>query len=219
MRRTLAAFKFKPVIGLEVHAQLSTAQKLFSPSPHRASAPENTLLSPYDTSIPGSLPILNLECVEKAVVAASALNCVLNDESRFERKHYFYPDLPSGYQVTQNRWPIAGRGALPFGNNNKSSEINRIQLETDTGKSTTQENDESDDIQVGSAVNIDYNRAGAPLIEIVFEPDIGRNEGQLARSGNASSVFCHFNTYSSLRSSSQSPLRTLARPCPLCSAS
>ncbi|GMH57955.1 hypothetical protein TL16_g02507 [Triparma laevis f. inornata] len=162
---------FRPVIGLEVHAQLSTAQKLFSPSHHRASAPENTLLSPFDLSIPGSLPILNLACIKKAIIAASILSCKINDESRFERKHYFYPDLPSGYQITQNRWPIAGRGALHFGPQ-KISEINRIQLETDTGKSKAETEEEEEEEALGSAVNIDYNRAGAPLIEIVFEPDL-----------------------------------------------
>lgn len=160
---------------MEVHAQLLTTQKLFSPSPNLSSSPPNTLISPFDLALPGSLPVLNLACVEKALVAASVLKCSINDTSQFERKHYFYPDNPSGYQITQNRWPIASEGVLAFGEN-KETRVNRIQLETDTGKSKKAEihgfyADDVEEDAVGT-VDLDFNRAGSPLIEVVFEPDI-----------------------------------------------
>ena len=161
-------------IGLEVHAQLLTRNKLFTQSLNLPSSPPNTLLSPFDLALPGSLPVLNFDCVEKALVAATVLKCRINDTSRFERKHYFYPDNPSGYQITQNRWPIASEGVLEFGDGQKSL-INRIQLETDTGKSKRAGvhgfYDDVEEDAVGT-VDLDFNRAGSPLIEIVFEPDI-----------------------------------------------
>ncbi len=164
---------WRACIGLEVHAQLNTARKLFSPSLNAASmasSSPNTHLSSFDLALPGSLPKLNFEAVELALVAAKSLDCNINNMSVFERKHYFYPDLPAGYQITQNRWPIASGGVLGFAEG-ASTAVNRIQLETDTGKSTA--NTEVDDeVEELGTVSLDYNRAGAPLIEIVFEPDI-----------------------------------------------
>ncbi|TMS23811.1 Glutamyl-tRNA(Gln) amidotransferase subunit B, mitochondrial [Larimichthys crocea] len=98
------------VVGLEVHAQINSNTKLFSGSSVRFSAPPNSLVSFFDASLPGTLPVLNKRCVEAAVMTGLALNCTINRKSLFDRKHYFYADLPSGYQITQQRQPIAVDG-------------------------------------------------------------------------------------------------------------
>jgi aspartyl-tRNA(Asn)/glutamyl-tRNA(Gln) amidotransferase subunit B len=126
-------------IGLEIHAQLLTRNKLFS-------GPVG-LVSPLDVATPGHLPILDRECVDKALKAATLLNCTINKVSRFDRKHYFYKDLPLGYQITQFYHPLAISG------NFMNVRINRLQLEQDTAK-------------VKNGI-VDYRRAGSALIEIV----------------------------------------------------
>uniref|UniRef100_A0AAV2LIQ5 Glutamyl-tRNA(Gln) amidotransferase subunit B, mitochondrial n=1 Tax=Knipowitschia caucasica TaxID=637954 RepID=A0AAV2LIQ5_KNICA len=161
------------VVGLEIHAQIRSGTKLFSPSPVRFSSPPNSLVSFFDASLPGTLPVLNKRCVEAAVMTGLALSCTINRKSLFDRKHYFYADLPAGYQITQQRMPIAVDGVLNYclmGGKTKnqvfrkSVRIKQIQLEQDSGKSL------HDDVQ--SQTLIDLNRAGVGLMELVMEPDM-----------------------------------------------
>ncbi|KAK9540564.1 hypothetical protein VZT92_003007 [Zoarces viviparus] len=165
------------VVGLEVHAQINSKTKLFSGSPVGFSAPPNCLVSPFDASLPGTLPVLNKRCVEAAVMTGLALNCTINKKSLFDRKHYFYADLPAGYQITQLRRPIAVDGMLTYsllGGKKRSQVIRKtvtikqIQLEQDSGKSL------HDDLR--SQTLIDLNRAGVGLMELVMEPDMSCGE-------------------------------------------
>ncbi|XP_030305444.1 glutamyl-tRNA(Gln) amidotransferase subunit B, mitochondrial [Calypte anna] len=162
-----------PVVGLEVHAQISSNSKLFSGSQVQFAAPPNSLVSFFDASLPGTLPVLNRRCVEAAVMTGLALNCSINKKSLFDRKHYFYADLPAGYQITQQRVPIAVNGTLSYSlyKDNKMSQmvtktvrIKQIQLEQDSGKSL------HDDTR--SQTLVDLNRAGVGLMEVVMEPDM-----------------------------------------------
>ncbi|XP_026059564.1 glutamyl-tRNA(Gln) amidotransferase subunit B, mitochondrial isoform X1 [Carassius auratus] len=161
------------VVGLEVHAQIQSTSKLFSGSHVRFLAPPNSLVSHFDASLPGTLPVLNRRCVEAAVLTGLALNCTINRKSLFDRKHYFYADMPAGYQITQQRVPIAVNGILVYsyfeGHRRnqvvtKSVKIKQIQLEQDSGKSL------HDDEQ--SQTLIDLNRAGVGLMELVMEPEM-----------------------------------------------
>uniref|UniRef100_A0A3Q3EX68 Glutamyl-tRNA(Gln) amidotransferase subunit B, mitochondrial n=1 Tax=Kryptolebias marmoratus TaxID=37003 RepID=A0A3Q3EX68_KRYMA len=165
------------VVGLEIHAQINSNTKLFSGSPVRFSAPPNSLVSFLDASLPGTLPVLNRRCVEAAVMTGLALNCTINKKSLFDRKHYFYADLPAGYQITQQRRPIAVDGTLTYSflSGKKRSQVIRkhvhvkqIQLEQDSGKSL------HDDVR--SQTLIDLNRAGVGLMELVMEPDMNCGE-------------------------------------------
>lgn len=176
IRRTLFTqnYDYKGVVGLEIHAQIASKSKLFSPSPVSFSAPVNSCVDDFDAAIPGTLPQLNRFCVEAAVKTALALKCNINKVSTFDRKHYFYADLPAGYQITQQRNPIAKNGFLCFPMLhrkkviNKQSNLIQIQLEQDSGKSL------HDDIE--NKVFIDLNRAGIPLMEFVFSPDLENGE-------------------------------------------
>ncbi|XP_067353281.1 glutamyl-tRNA(Gln) amidotransferase subunit B, mitochondrial isoform X3 [Channa argus] len=165
------------VVGLEIHAQINSNTKLFSGSPVGFSAPPNSLVSFFDASLPGTLPVLNRRCVEAAVITGLALNCTINKKSLFDRKHYFYADLPAGYQITQQRQPIAVDGMLTYSvlGGKKRSEvikknvlIKQIQLEQDSGKSL------HDDVRTQTL--IDLNRAGVGLMELVMEPDMSCGE-------------------------------------------
>uniref|UniRef100_A0A2K5I5E4 Glutamyl-tRNA(Gln) amidotransferase subunit B, mitochondrial n=1 Tax=Colobus angolensis palliatus TaxID=336983 RepID=A0A2K5I5E4_COLAP len=156
--------KWAAVVGLEIHAQISSNSKLFSGSQVRFSAPPNSLVSFFDASLPGTLPVLNRRCVEAAVMTGLALNCHINKKSLFDRKHYFYADLPAGYQITQRRLPIAVNGSLTYsvcaGKKQsqvipKTVRIKQIQLEQDSGKSL------HDDLR--SQTLIDLNRAEGQL--------------------------------------------------------
>ncbi len=154
--------EYKMTIGIECHVQLNTKTKLFSGVDNDATDKEpNSCVSPIDYALPGMLPVLNKAAVEKAVRAGLAMNCKINLISRFDRKHYYYPDLPKGYQITQMYQPIIGAGAvhLPDGSTVK---IEHAHLEEDAGKLT----------HFGSYSLVDLNRAGTPLIEIVSMPDI-----------------------------------------------
>src|SRR6218665_1817218 len=106
--------RYEPVIGLEVHAQLNLKTKLFSNAPNKYAARPNSQVSPFDLSLPGSLPSLNQQAVVDAIRTGLALNCVIPYRSSFDRKHYFYADLPNGYQITQQREPIAHSGFIDF---------------------------------------------------------------------------------------------------------
>ncbi len=153
---------YLPTIGIECHVQLSTQTKLFSEVDNdaRGKSP-NSCVSPVDYGLPGMLPRLNEEAVYFAVRAGLALNSEINLESRFDRKHYFYPDLPKGYQITQFFHPIIGAGFVELPDGTKIR-IEHAHLEEDAGKSTHESNYSL----------IDLNRAGTPLVEIVSQPDI-----------------------------------------------
>lgn len=154
--------KYVPTIGIECHVQLCTKTKLFSEVDNdaRQKAP-NSCISPVDYALPGMLPRLNHQAIIYAIRAGLALNAEINLESRFDRKHYFYPDLPKGYQITQMYYPIIGAGFIELPDGTKVR-IEHAHLEEDAGKSTHEK----------SYSLIDLNRAGTPLIEIVSLPDI-----------------------------------------------
>lgn len=174
IRKSLSTHEYKGVVGLEVHAQLSSKSKLFSPAPNKFNAPVNSCVDNFDAAIPGTLPVLNRFCVEAAVKIGLVMNCVINNKSTFDRKHYFYADLPAGYQITQQLNPIGRKGFLEFPMMErkdvikKRTELHQIQLEQDSGKSL------HDDVE--KKVLIDLNRAGAPLVEFVFCPDLENGE-------------------------------------------
>lgn len=159
--------KYHPTIGIECHVQLKTATKLFAGVGNDArDATANTLVSPLCFGLPGVLPVLNKEVVHLAIRAAYALNTEPQKYSYFERKHYFYPDLPLGYQISQLEEPIIKSGSLHFeiAGKNYKVRINRVQIEADAGKSTH---------PAGENYSlVDLNRAGTPLLEIVSEPDM-----------------------------------------------
>jgi aspartyl-tRNA(Asn)/glutamyl-tRNA(Gln) amidotransferase subunit B len=152
------------VIGLEVHCQLATAEKLFCGCPNRFGQPPNQDTCPVCLGLPGVLPVLNRQAVDFALAVGAALGCTAHPRSVFARKHYFYPDLPKGYQITQYDRPLLTGGAVPVETADGSVRavpLTRIHLEEDAGKST---HDAAD------TTLVDLNRAGVPLIEIVGEP-------------------------------------------------
>lgn len=154
--------KYIPTVGIECHVQLCTKTKLFSEVDNDARMKEpNSCVSPVDYALPGMLPRLNKEAINLAVRAGLALNSEINLASRFDRKHYFYPDLPKGYQITQFFHPIIGAGFVELPDGTKVR-IEHAHLEEDAGKSTHE----------SSFTLIDLNRAGTPLVEIVSMPDI-----------------------------------------------
>ena len=158
---------YQPTIGIECHVQLSTKTKLFAPVDNNArDAEPNSKVSVICLGYPGTLPVLNQKAVELAVRAGFALNSKINLYSTFDRKHYFYPDLPKGYQITQFSNPIIGEGLIefPIGNETKKVRITRAHLEEDAGKSSHPSG--------ADYTLVDLNRAGTPLLEIVSEPDI-----------------------------------------------
>ncbi|WDP92648.1 MAG: Asp-tRNA(Asn)/Glu-tRNA(Gln) amidotransferase subunit GatB [Desulfobacter sp.] len=157
---------FEPVIGLEVHAQLKTRTKIFCNCSTEFGRSPNANTCPVCTGMPGVLPVLNKQAVTFAIKAALATNCQINEESRFDRKNYFYPDLPKGYQISQYAQPIAEFGHLDIETEagEKRIGITRIHMEEDAGKLI------HDPARAKSMV--DLNRTGVPLIEIVSEPDI-----------------------------------------------
>jgi aspartyl-tRNA(Asn)/glutamyl-tRNA(Gln) amidotransferase subunit B len=159
------------VCGLEVHAQVTSNAKLFSGAATAFGAAPNSQVSPVDAGMPGMLPVLNGHCVEQAVKTGLGLEAEINTVSIFERKNYFYPDLPSGYQISQYEHPIVGKGQLlidfPDGSS-KPIGITRLHLEMDAGKSMH-------DQREGETL-IDLNRSGVALMEIVSEPDIASPE-------------------------------------------
>jgi aspartyl-tRNA(Asn)/glutamyl-tRNA(Gln) amidotransferase subunit B len=164
---------WEPVIGLEVHAQLRTRSKLFSGAPNAFGGDPNTQTCEVDLGLPGVLPVLNERAVELAVRAALALGCQVHPTSVFARKHYFYPDLPKGYQISQYEEPFATGGAVPLvlDGDTRSVPLTRIHMEEDTGKMIHDEG-----VTGGGVSHVDLNRAGVPLVEIVSEPAIGSPE-------------------------------------------
>ena len=162
---------FEPVIGLEVHAQLKTKSKTFCACPVTFGAPPNTAVCPVCLGHPGTLPVPNREMVTLALRVALAAGSTIQPRSVFERKNYFYPDLPKGYQISQYERPLAtgGRIAVETEAGRREIRLNRIHLEEDAGKSM---HDVPWDDVPTSASLVDLNRAGTPLIEIVTEPDL-----------------------------------------------
>ncbi len=156
------------MIGLEVHVELLTKTKMFCRCSSRFGDPPNTNICPACLGLPGSLPLANMEAVRLATRAAIALNCSINLSSRFDRKNYFYPDLPKGYQVTQFYEPLAQSGYIQIDSPLKKIRINRVHIEEDAGKSIHA----GDEIITAEYSLVDFNRSGVPLIEIVSEPDM-----------------------------------------------
>jgi len=160
---------FEAVIGLEVHAHLLTASKIFCGCSAAFGGEPNTHVCPVCLGMPGALPVLNRAAVDDAVRAALALGCTVHDTSIFARKNYFYPDLPKGYQISQYEQPLATGGVVEFasGGQLRRVGITRVHMEEDAGKSLHEGFFDSD-----RKTYVDYNRSGVPLIEIVTEPDL-----------------------------------------------
>jgi aspartyl-tRNA(Asn)/glutamyl-tRNA(Gln) amidotransferase subunit B len=157
--------KYDIIIGMELHVQPSTERKMFCNCPNQYGAAPNTLMCPTCLGLPGALPVINREAVDKAVAAALALNCKIVPVSHFERKNYFYPDLPKDYQITQyhNPYGVNGFVEIEVNGEHKCVRINNVHIEEDTGKLFHADN--------GSSL-VDLNRAGVPLLEIVSEADM-----------------------------------------------
>lgn len=167
--------QWETVIGLEVHVQLNTASKIFSGSSTQVGAEPNSQASLVDLAMPGTLPVVNQEAIHKAIQFGLAINAEINRTSVFERKNYFYPDLPKGYQTTQLDKPIVGAGAVEIelaDGSRKTVRIHHAHLEEDAGKSLHED--------FHGMSGIDLNRAGTPLIEVVTEPDMRNAEEAVA---------------------------------------
>ena len=158
--------KYEVVIGLEVHAQVLSESKLFSTSPTKFGSEPNTQVSLVDAAFPGMLPVINEFCIKQAIKTGIGLNAKINNKSIFDRKNYFYADLPQGYQISQYKDPIVGEGSvvLDLSSGSKTVGIERLHLEQDAGKSIH-------DIDPKNTL-VDLNRSGVALMEIVSKPDL-----------------------------------------------
>src|SRR5574344_2292941 len=163
--------KYEVVIGLEVHAQLKTKSNMFAPDSTEFGAEPNTHTSTITLGMPGVLPVLNKECVNMGILLGLALNCEIPERCKFDRKQYFYPDLPKGYQISQYDQPICVNGHIDI--NGKTIGITRAHLEEDAGKLV---HAGADGIAGSLYSLVDLNRAGTPLLEIVSEPDMRSSE-------------------------------------------
>jgi len=174
---------YEAVIGLEIHVQLKTATKLFSPAPYHYGAAPNTLTDPVVLGLPGTLPVINREAIDQCVRLGLMFDCEIAEESKWDRKNYFYPDLPKNYQISQYDRPLCLRGEVEFElagpsrkeeGEHKRLRLARVQLEEDPAKMTHTAFDSL----------LDFNRAGVPLAEIVTEPDL-RSSDEVAACLNA----------------------------------
>lgn len=159
---------FEAVIGIEIHVEMKTRTKMFSASPNRFGATPNTLVTPVDMAFPGTLPVVNKQAVINAIRVSNALNMEIDHELWFDRKNYFYSDLPKGYQITQDKRPIGKEGYVEIETQNgiKKIGIERLHMEEDTCKQ----------LHMADYTLIDYNRAGTPLVEIVSKPEMRNGE-------------------------------------------
>ncbi len=166
---------FEPVLGLEVHVELNTRTKMFSPAPNSFGREPNTDLAPVDLGLPGSLPTVNAQAVEHAISLGLALGCSIAPSSRFARKNYFYPDLGKNYQISQYDEPIAYDGAVEVDLTDGTTvtvAVERAHMEEDAGK-LTHVGGSTGRIHGAEYALVDYNRAGVPLVEIVTRPIVG----------------------------------------------
>jgi aspartyl-tRNA(Asn)/glutamyl-tRNA(Gln) amidotransferase subunit B len=166
---------WQPVIGLEIHAQLATKTKIFSPASTKFGSPPNTQACGIDLGLPGVLPVLNQQALKMAIQFGIAIEAEIGKRSVFARKNYFYPDLPKGYQISQYELPIVGQGKITITLADKSTKIigiTRAHLEEDAGKSLHE--------NFINQSGVDLNRAGTPLLEIVSEPDLFSIEETIA---------------------------------------
>jgi aspartyl-tRNA(Asn)/glutamyl-tRNA(Gln) amidotransferase subunit B len=161
--------KFEAIIGLEIHVEMTTKSKMFSDAPVTYGYEPNTAVSPIDVAFPGTMPTVNEQAIINAIIVSNALHMTIDRELWFDRKNYFYPDLPKGYQITQNDRPIGKDGHVDIVANGEHHRIsiNRLHIEEDTAMQHHYDDD----------TLIDYNRAGIPLMEIVTNPDL-RNGAQ-----------------------------------------
>lgn len=159
---------FEAVIGIEIHVEMKTKSKMFSPAPVLFGAEPNTLVCPLDIAFPGTMPVVNKQAVINAIRVSNALHMSIDDELWFDRKNYFYSDLPKGFQITQNERPIGRDGyvTIKVNGQDKKIEIERLHMEEDTCKQ----------LHLSNFSLLDYNRAGTPLIEIVSRPNIRSGE-------------------------------------------
>ncbi|MBT4855618.1 Asp-tRNA(Asn)/Glu-tRNA(Gln) amidotransferase subunit GatB [bacterium] len=163
-------YDYESTIGIEVHVQLRTKSKIFCSCLNTVTNEPNSNICPVCTGYPGSLPVLNKEVINKAILAGIATNCSISHLSQFDRKHYFYPDLPKGFQITQGDKPICTNGYVEIKREDGSTKkirIMRIHIEEDAGKNIHSAN--------SNESFVDLNRAGTPLLEIVTEPDIANS--------------------------------------------
>ncbi len=178
-----AATDYEVTIGLEVHVQINTRSKMFCPCEVRYGAPPNSLTCPTCLGLPGALPVLNRRAIEKTILTGLMLECRIPEVSKWDRKNYFYPDMPKNYQISQFDLPLCSGGGVPLydlcypkdaqksiAHPGKTVRLTRIHLEEDVGKSTHH----------AGHTSIDFNRAGTPLMEIVSEPDIASAEEAVA---------------------------------------
>ena len=168
MRKEETSMEFEPVIGLEIHVELKTKSKMFSTAPVAYGKEPNTLCAPLDMAFPGTLPTVNKEGVIYAIRVSNALHMKIDNELHFDRKNYFYSDLPKGFQITQDRRPIGSDGYLEIEVDGKTKRIGieRLHIEEDTCKQ----------LHFPAFTLLNYNRAGTPLIEIVSKPELRSGE-------------------------------------------
>ena len=174
---------FETVIGLEVHCELTTNSKMFSSSPVTFGKDPNTQVNEVDLGMTGTLPVLNKKGVEYALRVCHTLNMEINELLRFDRKNYYYSDLPKGFQITQDRYPIGRNGTMEIEVDGKKKiiEIERLHMEEDTAKQ----------LHFDDHTLIDYNRAGIPLIEIVTKPTIRSGKEAAAYLEKLRSIFLY----------------------------
>ena len=156
--------EYEITVGIEIHFELNTKTKMFSGAPYKFKAEANTCTNEIDLAHPGTLPCVNKEAVKKAIMACKGLNMTIDKLIRFDRKNYYYSDLPKGYQITQQFHPIGSNGyvEIDVDGTKKKIGIERLHMEEDTAKQ----------FHLHDETLIDYNRAGVPLVEVVSKPEI-----------------------------------------------